>query len=108
MVYPDDLKAQEALKFLAREHQFSYQVVLITPKIFSLLMGKYRDLKKEVGKALEEFQEEENEVDAAQKVKMDVISNVEDAPIAKIVNVIVRNAIDGNASDIHIEPAGQN
>ncbi len=104
MVYPDDLKAQEALKFLAREHQFSYQVVLITPKIFSLLMGKYRDLKKEVGKALEEFQEEENEVDAAQKVKMDVISNVEDAPIAKIVNVIVRNAIDGNASDIHIEP----
>lgn len=105
MVYPDDLKAQEALKFLAREHQFTYQVVLITPKIFSLLMGKYRDLKKEVGKALEEFQEEESEVDAAQGLKLDVVSNVEDAPIAKIVNVIVRNAIDGKASDIHIEPS---
>ena len=105
MVYPDDLKAQEALKFLAREHQFAYQVVLITPKIFSLLMGKYRDLKKEVGKALEEFQEEESGVDAAQGIKQDLISNVEDAPIAKIVNVIVRNAIDGKASDIHIEPS---
>ncbi len=105
MVYPDDLKAQEALKFLAREHQFTYQVVLITPKIFSLMMGKYRDLKKEVGRALEEFQEEENEVDAAQGLKLDVISNVEDAPIAKIVNVIIRNAIDGKASDIHIEPS---
>jgi len=35
---------------------------------------------------------------------LDVISNVEDAPIAKIVNVIIRNAIDGKASDIHIEP----
>jgi len=47
MVYPDDLKAQEALKFLAREHQFCLmEVVLITPRIFSLLMGKYRDLKK--------------------------------------------------------------
>ena len=34
-----------------------------------------------------------------------MISNVEDAPIAKIVNVILRNAIDGNASDIHIEPS---
>jgi len=105
MVYPDDLKAQEALKFLAREHQFTYQVVLISPKIFAFLLGKYRDLKKEVGKALEEFQEEEGEVDSTRGLKLDVISNVDDAPIAKIVNVILRNAIDGKASDIHIEPS---
>lgn len=105
MVYPDDLKAQEALKFLAREHQFAYQVVLITPKILALLLGKYRDLKKEVGKALEEFQEEEGEADSTRGVKLDMISNVDDAPIAKIVNVILRNAIDGKASDIHIEPS---
>jgi len=104
MVYPEDLKAQEALKFLARENGFAYQVVLITPRIFNVLLGKYRDLKKEVRKALEEFQEEEGETEAGRRPQFETISGVEDAPIAKIVNVIIHNAIDGNASDIHIEP----
>jgi len=104
MVYPEDLKAQEALKFLARKNNFVYQVVLVTPKIFSDLLMKYRDLKKEVGKALEEFQEEETGTETVRKPPIDMVSAVEDAPIAKIVNVILRNAIDGDASDIHIEP----
>jgi type IV pilus assembly protein PilB len=105
MVYPEDLKAQEALKFLARKSGFAYQVFLITPKIFNLLLGKYRDLKKEVGRALEEFQEEETSAKTVQKPHFEMVSAVEDAPIAKIVNVILRNAIDGDASDIHIEPS---
>jgi type IV pilus assembly protein PilB len=106
MVSPEDLKAQEALKFLARKNDFAYQVVLTTPKIFGIMLGKYRDLKKEVGKALEEFQEEETGKDTSHsKLQTEMISTVEDAPIAKIVNVILRNAIDGDASDIHIEPS---
>ncbi len=105
MVSPEDLKAQEALKFLARKSGFSYSVFLITPKVFNAVLAKYRDLKKEVGKALEEFREEETEAVAARSLPEEMISNVEDAPIAKIVNVILRNAIDGNASDIHIEPS---
>lgn len=103
MVCPEDLKAQEALKFLARKSEFRYQVFLIPFKIFNTVLGKYRDLKKEVGKAIEEFQEEETELGVTRQKEM--ISNVEDAPIAKIVNVILRNALDGNASDIHIEPS---
>ena len=104
MVFPDDLKAQEALKFMARKSGFAYQVVLITPKIFILVLAKYRDLKREVGKALEQFQAEETETDFDRMKKTDEVSTVDEAPIAKIVNVVLRNAIDGNASDIHIEP----
>lgn len=103
MVSPEDLKAQEALKFLARKSGFSYQVFLITAKTFATVLGKYRDLKREVGKALEQFQEEETETEPSNRQVTDV-STVEEAPIAKIVNVILRNAIDGSASDIHIEP----
>ncbi len=33
---------------------------------------------------------------------------LEDAPITKIVGVILRHAIDGNASDVHIEPTDKN
>jgi len=38
MVYPEDLKAQEALKFLARQGLFTYQVFLITLTTFSNLL----------------------------------------------------------------------
>jgi len=105
MVSPEDLKAQEALKFLARKSGFAYQVVLISTKTFGVVLGKYRNLKKDVGKALEQFQEEEVEIDASRKHKFEEVPTVEEAPITKIVNVILRNAIDGNASDIHIEPS---
>jgi len=105
MVFPEDLKTQEALKFLARKNSFAYQVVLITPKTFNVLLGKYRDLKKEVDRALEEFRKEEISDQPSTKPQLEADSSIEDAPIAKIVNVIIRNAIDGNASDIHIEPS---
>lgn len=105
MVYPDDLRAQEALKFLSRKANFSYQVFLITPNVFELILKKYNDLKKEVGIALEELKEEEA-IELEEK-KIESFGEgvlTEDAPIAKIVNVILRNAIDGGASDIHVEP----
>jgi len=58
MVYPEDLKAQEALKFLTRQEKVNYQVFLITPTTLDNLLKQYRTLKKEVSKALEELEEE--------------------------------------------------
>ncbi len=43
-----------------------------------------------------------------QKAIDDKTMFVEDAPITKIVGVILRHAIDGRASDVHIEPAEKN
>jgi len=105
MVYPDDLKAREALKFLARQGAFSYKVALITPTTFNNLLKQYRDLKREVGMALEELETELK----TETVKMKTSSAefermAEEAPITKIVAVILRHAVDGEASDIHIEP----
>src|SRR3989344_9295362 len=58
MIYPEDLKAQEALKFLSRQQNFIYQVFLITPTTFNVILKQYRNLKGEVGTALEELKEE--------------------------------------------------
>jgi len=102
MVYPDDLKAREALEFLARQNKFSYQIFLISLSNFIRILKKYRSLKKEVNKALEELEteiEQRPEVKAAQVERM-----AEEAPISKVVAVILRHAVDGSASDIHIEP----
>ncbi len=105
MVYPEDLKAQEALKFLARRGNYTYQVFLITPTTFAELLKQYRTLKREVGRALEELEVEmKEEVKVSPRTAAEFERLAEEAPITKIVAVILRHAVEGNASDIHIEP----
>ena len=106
MVYPEDLKAREALKFISRQDNFSYQVFLITLTDFKEILKKYRSLKKEVTKALEEL---ETEVDAERVERRPLEAEeferlAEEAPISKVVAVILRHALEGGASDVHIEP----
>ena len=101
MVYPEDLKAREALNFLSRQSKFSFEVYLITQTDLNILLRKYKSLKKEVREALEEI-----EVEKPKKtVKKEEIKRMaEKAPISKIVSVMIRHAVEGGASDIHIEP----
>ena len=103
MVYPEDAKTQEVLKFLARQGNFTYNIFLITLSNFNNLLKQYKTLKKEVGSALEKLESEE------QMKKAEILSErsesmVEEAPVTKMVAVMLRHAVDGNASDIHIEP----
>ena len=106
MVNPEDLKAQEALKFLARQGQFEYQTFLITLTTFNDLLKQYLNMRKEVKKALEELETElkteEGGRPPVQKAEFERMA--EEAPITKVVAVILRHAVDGKASDIHIEP----
>jgi type IV pilus assembly protein PilB len=106
MVYPEDATAQEALKFLVRQSKFSYQVSLITPSTFEKILKQYRTLSREVTRALGEL-EEELKVEKVERrpMKLSELGRlVEEAPVTKIVAVMVRHAVDGRASDIHVEP----
>jgi len=106
MVYPEDLNSQEALKFLARREKFDYKIFLITPTTFNNLLKQYRTLRKEVGKALEELGTELKEKKPGFKPRTvaEFERLAEEAPITKIVAVILRHAVERKASDIHIEP----
>lgn len=105
MVYPENLKAQEAIKFLSRQGNFNYKVFLITPTTLKNLLNQYRTLKREVGKALEELETELKEEKVKKfKTAAEFKRMAEEAPITKIVAVILRHAVEGKASDIHIEP----
>jgi type IV pilus assembly protein PilB len=104
MVYPEDFKAQEALKFLARQGNFDYRVYLISITTFGELLKQYKNLKKEVGTALEELGEDIAEDKMGTPAISEFERMAEEAPITKIVDVIMRHALEGNASDIHIEP----
>jgi len=106
MVYPEDLPSQEALKFLARYGKFNYQVFLIRKSDLEGLLKKYRNLKTEVTKALEELEVElkPGEIEEMPKTAAEFERMAEEAPISKMVDVILRHAVEGDASDIHIEP----
>jgi len=106
MVSPEDLKAQEALKFLARQGKFSYQVFLITLTSFNNLLKQYRTLRREVSRALEELETElKEEKTGARPMKAAEFERLaEEAPIIKVVAVILRHAVEGEASDVHVEP----
>lgn len=103
MVAPEDVKAKEALNFLSRQGGFSFQVALIGVSQFAAVMRHYKNQKNEMGQALVELQEEiKEEKDKAPKPQLQRL--VEEAPVSKMVAVILRNAVEGKASDIHIEP----
>ena len=105
MVYPENLRAKEALKFLSRRDGFSYQISLITLSVFEEILKEYRTLIKEVGEVLEDIDIDIDEVDETPiNMDQDVGRLAEEAPIVKVVAVVLRNAIEGSASDIHIEP----
>jgi len=109
MVEPDDIEAREALKFIASSVNLPYKVYVVSQSDFNAVMQQYKELGGEVGRAVGEFEEEleqkyagvvglENE-DAERKELL-----VEDTPVTKLVAVVLRHAIEGRASDVHIEP----
>ena len=108
--YPEDFKIQEVLSFLARKNNFSYQVFLITLSDLDKFLKQYKTLKKEVAYALKELRDEKElrpEKEATiEDFGLDAKERgpLEKAPAIKIIGTILKYAIDGEVSDIHIEP----
>lgn len=107
MIYPQDIQAKEALKFLSRRSGFDYKVFLIPPSVFRGILDKYQTAEREVKEALEGLEIELEKERGELTLKSDTPEGsraIEQAPVIKMVAVILREAVEGNASDIHIEP----
>lgn len=104
MAYPEDISAQNALRFLSQRGNFTYEVYLITFSDLNNILKQHRNLKSETKKALTEFKKEKSEILTALSKGSAFVQESSEAPIIKMVLVILRHAIEGNASDIHIEP----
>lgn len=119
IVDPDNLEARDALTFISSKVGMPYKLFLISETDFEKLLGQYKGLSGEVGKALGELETETVAADRAQAKKGEAPKNIldeelvtetessamtEDAPVTKIVSTILRHASEERASDIHIEP----
>lgn len=108
---PDDLQLREVLNFISTKHNLPYKLVYLMPDEIKKAQAFYTNIKADVTDALDTL---EGELDIAIDKKSvggdaddpaDVMEHMkEDAPVTKIVATILRYAIDGSASDIHIEP----
>ncbi len=109
MVNPEDIEAKEALQFITGRLSVTAKIFLISEEGFKNIIDEYKGLRGEVTKVLGELEstlaDTIKETPNANKVeKNPEINLVEDAPVTKMVAVILKHATSGNASDIHIEP----
>lgn len=103
---PGNLSALQALEFLGQKQNLQVQLYLASETSVGIAIGKKQNLKRVVGQALEDIKTKEDVVNKPLKEEKESRPQViEDAPIIKIVEVILSNAIEANASDIHIEPS---
>ncbi len=113
-VDPDELSTHDALNFIAAKNKLPYKLVVILERDLKKGFLMYENLTGEVDEALTELESELSaELKARgreaqgldgdeQPTKEEYIK--EDAPVTKIVATMLRYAVDGSASDIHIEP----
>ncbi len=106
LVDPEDIQAQEALRFITLRSGLAPEIYVISQENFKDGIRQYRNLSEEVGKALTELKHElarEEEQSRVKEIKAPE-ETVTDAPISKIVAVMLKYAQEGRASDVHIEP----
>jgi type IV pilus assembly protein PilB len=134
MIDPDNISAKDALNFISSKIGLPFKIFLISEVDFDKVIALYKGLSSEVTKALTELEtefvtqpgeredsEEKNEKDKKLEEAAEEENNlsssenegkdakiIQNAPVTKIVATMLRYAIDGRASDIHIEPGASN
>ncbi|MBI2033636.1 MAG: type II/IV secretion system protein [Candidatus Liptonbacteria bacterium] len=103
MVSPDDLKAQEALKFIARRNRLNLGVYLISYSDWQDVLRIYSPYKGEIESAVQALNLKPGE-GGRRVVRLEEGGGVEEAPIIRIVADTLREAVQAKASDVHIEP----
>ena len=131
VIDPDNIEARDALNFISSRIGLPFKIFVISESDFDKVIAMYKGLSEEVTKALSQFDAVDSKGDAKDKGVSFVVGGgeegkdgrgssyesggdemetkvIEDAPITKIVATILRYATEGEASDVHIEPMGEN
>jgi type IV pilus assembly protein PilB len=108
---PDNIEARDALQFISSRAGMPYKLFLISDPDFRRIIEEYQNLSGVVGEALTEFEGSVAESEESKKMEAEVESSAKgdavikaDSPVTKIVATALRYAVEGGASDIHIEP----
>lgn len=121
---PENMEAMNALQFISVKAGTPFKIFLISPSDLAKVMAEAYKVEP-VNEKDKEVNELNNELELANKVDAphagssvpkdfakdgDVKQQekiIEDAPIIKVVAIIIEHAVEGGASDIHIENNGK-
>ncbi len=99
MVDPTDLLVIDELRFITG---MNIRPAIATRKGIGHAIEIYYG-KSSAEKAMEDFEREYSVGDVVAS-DMDIMEQIKDAPVVKLVNIIIEQAVANHASDIHIEP----
>ncbi len=107
MVDLQDISALNALRFVSEKERVELEVYAASQTIFDDILKFYSGPAEILKAAVQSFNEnvilqEESQEDPSYDNKRNEI--LKDAPVTKLVQVIISHAVEGRASDIHIEP----
>jgi len=117
VIDPGNAEGIDALQFISSKVGIPFKIFLISKTDYKRIIDSYKGITSQVEEAIDQYDKTDSEEISKQAESLnkdlkntkpgDEVKIVEDAPIIKIVAVILRNAIEGNASDIHIENTGE-
>ncbi|MBI4599700.1 type II/IV secretion system protein [Candidatus Uhrbacteria bacterium] len=103
---PGDYRALEALEFWAKREGYTLSKYITTAEGYRDAMKNYTAFQSEVTQAVEQIEERKVvEREERKKKRANISETIRKAPVAKIVTLIVEEAVGVGTSDIHIEPS---
>jgi len=110
MVDPENMQALNALNFVAEKEKVKIVTYAVSSEKFAVLFSHYNETSEALKEAIDSFKDEKDQEDIEEK--NDIIAEkgkkeaevLKDAPVTKLVEVVISHAVEGKASDIHIEP----
>ena len=101
---PSNTTALNVLRFIAEEKKIEISLYLISQEMFNEMAEQYSGgTKQAIKEVLDILSDEESDKESpTRKEDENDKESIQSAPVAKLLSVIIRHAIEGNASDIHI------
>jgi len=106
MVDPTNQEAREAVDFIGRQKGMITQYFLISEDNFKKALNQYGAVAVEVEEALAAAKEKIDTAPRKAKIAQGpgFEEAIKNAPVTKMVDIIIEQAVEMGASDIHIEP----
>ncbi len=108
MAHPEDERAQEALRFIAKRAKASLGVYLVVPSDVEAVLRRYSSFTEDIQAAIASLSLKPGEGGTAfqRMVRLEegMAEGATEAPVIRIVASLLKEAVTAGASDIHIEP----
>ena len=99
---PSNISAIEDIRFVTG---YNIEMVVASEDAIKKAMDRHYDAGLQVAETLEDFSEDLEVMAKGQEVDVkELEKGAEDAPVVKLVNMIMTDALARGASDIHLEP----